>query len=259
MRNALRILSAAALLTIGASLLLAALPFTDAFTASTGTALATYNANWTVVAQTANIQDNAASCSSGSGSCLAKDNSNTYSNDQQGTGTIKTPSGSQYAGIALRLTTGAAGYLCRVDDNEFQIYRFGTTLKLAEQASPTILTGDVMTFTIAGNVKTCTITRSSVQIYQITESSDSTYTSGSAGIGGFGSGCTTCTRIDDVTFNNYTAGGGSPTRKRAPVPMIFGTILGGVNENTADSDAGAADGGAGLWWRDGDVHRAGRY
>ena len=215
------VLAGVLIAVLACSLLWAALPFTDAFTAADGTALATYNANWTVVAQTAGIYGNAAGCTSGASSCLAKDNSNTYSNDQQGTGTIKTPAANYYAGIALRLSTGAAGYLCRVDDNEFQIYRFGTTLKLAEQASPTINDGDVMTFTITGNVKTCTITRASTQIYQISESSDSTYTSGSAGIGGFGlTSTSSTTRIDDVTLDNYSAGSSAPIRRR-PIMMFF--------------------------------------
>lgn len=223
MRHVMRGVLFAALVSMLASLLWAALPFTDNFTAADGTALSTYNANWTVTTQTANIQNNAAGCSSGAGSCLAKDNSNTYSNDQQGTGTIKTPFAGYYAGIALRLTTGAAGYLCRVDDNELQIYRFGTTLKLAEQGgTPSILDGDVMTFTISGNTKTCTITRASVQTYQISESSDSTYTSGSPGIGGFNIATSSTTRIDDVTLNDYSAGGSTPLRNR--LIMMFFTL-----------------------------------
>lgn len=220
MRHIFRGVLFAAVVFMLASLLWAALPFTDNFTASDGTALATYNANWTVVAQTAAVYGNAGSCSSGAGSCLAKDNSNTYSNDQQGTGTVKTPSAGIYMGIALRLTTGAAGYLCRVDDNEFQIYRFGTTLLLAQQSSPTIQDGDVITFTISGNVKTCVLSRSGSPVYTISESSDSTHASGSAGIGGFGTGSSTTTRIDDVTLSNYSAGGATPMRSRL-IMMFF--------------------------------------
>lgn len=225
MRHILRGVGFAALVSMLASLLWAALPFTDNFTAADGTELATYNANWTVVAQTANIQDNAASCSSGASSCLAKDNSNTYSDDQQGTGTIRTPSAGAYAGIALRMTTGANGYLCRVDDNQLQLYRLGTTLLLAEESpAPTISNGDVMTFTIAGNTKTCTITRGGSPVYEISESSDSTHASGSAGIGGFSTGCTTCTRIDDVTLDDYSPGGGA-TPMRSRIIMMFFTPL----------------------------------
>lgn len=205
---------------LACSLLWAALPFTDAFTAADGTALATYNANWTVVAQTAAIYSNAAGCSSGSSSCMAKDNSNTYSGNQIATGIIKTPVNGYYAGVALNVSTGDNGYQCRADNNEFTLLRRGTNSTLWSATTPTVSDGDEIRAWRDGNDLYCQLWRSGVMQYDSTAITDTTHMAGSPGIAGFNISTTTTTRIDDVTFNDYTAGGATPIRRR-PIMMFF--------------------------------------
>lgn len=228
MKHVYKLTAATVLLTCAASLLFAALPFTDAFTATDGTSLPTYSANWTVVAQAAVIYGNAVGCNSGASSCMAKDNSNTYSGNQIATGIVKTPSSGVYAGLALNVTTGDNGYQCRVDNNEVVLLRRGTSSTLWSATTPTVQDGDELRAWRDGNNLYCQLWRSGVMQYNSGAVAETTHTAGSPGIAGFGvvSG-STYTRIDDVTFDNYSAGGGAPARKRAPVPMMFGFVMEG--------------------------------
>ena len=206
---------------LACSLLWAALPFTDTFTAADGTALATYNANWTVVTSTMGIFGNATGCTAGS-SCLAKDNSNTYNSNQIATGTLKTPLAGTYTGVAINMTTGDNGYQCRADDNELTMLRRGTTSTLWSATTPTILDGDVISLWRNGNNVYCELTRSGVSQYASGPVADTTHTGGSPGIGGFGwVSSSTYTRIDDVTLNDYSGGGGSAPIRRRPIMMFF--------------------------------------
>ena len=199
----------------------AALPFTDAFTASDGTALATYNANWTVTAQSAGIYGNAVGCTSGASSCMAKDNSNTYSGNQIAEGTILTPAANYYAGVGINIGTGDTGYGCRGDDNEFTFHRRGPTTLLWQAPSPTVQNGDVVRSWRDGNNVYCQLWRSGVLTYNSGAINDTTYTTGSPGFHGFGNTFNSATtRLDDITLNDYTAGGATPIRRR-PIMMFF--------------------------------------
>jgi len=207
---------------LACSLLWAALPFTDAFTAADGTNFASYSANWTVVAETGVIYGNAAGANSGNPTFMAKDNSNTYSGNQIATGIIKTPSSGVYAGVALNMTTGLNGYECRADIDELQLRRRGTTLTLWAATTPTVQDGDELRAWRDGNNLYCQLWRSGVKQYDSGAWSDTTHTGGSPGISGFGvvSG-TTYTRIDDISLNDYSAGGGSAPIRRRPIMMFF--------------------------------------
>lgn len=91
-----------------------ALPFTDAFTATDGTALTTYNSNWTynnsgVTAQTFAINTNAVhpTTSGGPAEIAAHVNSETFNNDQYAQGTIANLASGVYIGLAVRCASGA--------------------------------------------------------------------------------------------------------------------------------------------------------
>ena len=222
MRHILRGVGFAALVSMLASLLWAALPFTDAFTATDGTALATYNAVWSVTTGTAAIQGNAAGCATSAG-CLAKETGETYSNDQTGTGTIKTPLANYYMGIGLRIGTGDTGYRCVVDDNEFRIDRrnTGNTTLTTESPAPTVNDGEKIEFFIVGSSLTCYRKNSGGTIIAtLGPITDTTFSTGRPGIAGFNSATTSTTRIDDVTLNDYSAGSSAPIARRL-ITMFF--------------------------------------
>ena len=200
----------------------AALPFTDAFGSADGTALATHNAAWSVTTGSSAIQGGAAGCATGS-SCLAKETGETYSNDQTGTGTIKTPASNYYMGIGLRIGTGDTGYRCVVDDNEFRIDRrnSGNTTLTTESPAPTVNDGEKIEFFIVGSSLTCYRKNSGGTIIATLTTTDATFSTGRPGIAGFNQATTSTTRIDDVTLNDYSAGGSSAPIRRRPIMMFF--------------------------------------
>ena len=207
---------------LACSLLWAALPFTDAFTAADATNFSSYSANWTVVSQSGVIYGNAVGSNSGTPAFMAKDNSNTYSSNQIATGIVKTPLDATYAGVAWNMTTGLNGYECRADSNEVQLVRRGTTSVLWSATTPTVNDGDELRGWRNGNDVYCELWRSGVQQYSSGARTDTTHTGGSPGISGFGVvSSSSYTRIDDVTLNDYSAGGGSAPIRRRPIMMFF--------------------------------------
>lgn len=221
MRHVMRGVLFAALVSMLASLLWAALPFTDNFTAADGTALATYNANWTVLTGAASVFSNAAGTNHAGTVTLAKDNSNTYSGDQIATGIIKTPTDGVYSGTALNLTTGENGYQCRVDSNEFAMVRRGTFAVLWSATTPTIQDGDEVRGWREGNNLYCQLWRTGALQYDSGAVADTTHTAGSPGIGGFGVSDSAKTRIDDVTLDDYPPAGGATPIRRRPIMTFF--------------------------------------
>jgi hypothetical protein len=87
-----------------------ALPATDAFTGSNGTALTTYSASWTYNVGTFAINTNALQCTTDGIDCAAHRNDETFGNDQYATATVTAITSGAYIGLSVR---------CHASDNTF--------------------------------------------------------------------------------------------------------------------------------------------
>lgn len=224
MKHALRGISVALVLTYTASLLWAALPFTDAFGSANGTLLTTHSANWTVpTSTTVTIQGGAVGCTNGSAICYGRVNSETFSDDQYGQCVVKTPLANYYQGPHVRLTgSGTGGYKFVVDDNEFLLQEINSSGgdSVLTSTTGTVNANDILYLEAVGTTLTAKV--NGITKLTIT---DGTWTTGYPGVGGYNTVTTSTTRCDDFEAGNVSAGG-SPSRKRSAVPMMFGFAMG---------------------------------
>ena len=204
---------------LACSLLWAALPFTDAFTNTNGTLLTAHSANYTNGLNTISIQSNAIGCT-GVVECGAKVNSETFADDQYAKGVFKTPYNNYFMGVQTRMGTGDTGYNCMCDTDECYLRRRNSGFtNLDSGTSLTIADGYTVELQSVGSSHTCVIKNGGTTIDTLT-GTDSTFTSGAAGVGGYNQVTTATTRIDDFEAGNVSAGGSAPIRRR-PIMMFF--------------------------------------
>lgn len=149
--------------------------YTDDFTNSDGTALATHDSNWVVSSGSVEINTNAARCPTASGTAIARYNGGTFTNDQYSKGVVNFAGGSGYAGFTVR-DTGADRYNLLVADSGAWLLRrflFGTIAS----GSSTFDTGDEIEFRAVGT--TLTGLKNGVSFASTT---DAALASGKAGI-----------------------------------------------------------------------------
>lgn len=204
-----RLLPALALLVAASWLLWAALPVTDAFTASDGSGLADYSASWTQTSSGFGIYNN--SVQAGGGETLALWNADAFANDQyaQGKFTALVPDG--MVGVAVRLDGSANGYACTTNflATGLEIRRMATgTATIIGAYSGTVSVNDVVRLEVVGNALTCKL-NGTTRIGPVT---DTNYATGSAGLAGY-SGNTYNTRLDDWEGGDL-AGGAAPVVRR---------------------------------------------
>ena len=84
-----------------------ALPATDAFTGTNGTALTTYSANWTYNKGTFGIHTNALCCTVDGFDAAAHWNADTFGNDQYARATVTAIDSLAYVGVAVRCHASA--------------------------------------------------------------------------------------------------------------------------------------------------------
>lgn len=193
----------------------AALPFTDAFTGTDGTALGTYSANWTVpvVAGNAQIKSNAVAPSVAAAypynDGAAYNNSETY-NDDQYAQVVITFSG--FPGVAIgpavRLNSNGEGYQCVYLPASGQgairktAYSAGNGITNTNLAldGVTATSGDTYKCKVVGN--TITMERNGTQTASVT---DTTFTTGQPGLGLSGSETTGAALMDTFEAGNVAS------------------------------------------------------
>lgn len=164
-----------------------ALPATDDFNSATTQALTTYSSNWTNNVGTPFVQalDSGSARGADSGAPgLARWNADTFDADQYSEGTIVTFNGvtATTAGVATRL--GSSGRPCYTFDatytNQYLFRQNTTDRTLLSSAPQNPSDGDVFRLESSGTTHTCSRNGSTNQCPSA--QTDSTHTSGSAGV-----------------------------------------------------------------------------
>jgi len=157
-----------------------ALPATDAFTAANGTALATYNASWTVNAGAWDIQSNSVHPNSAAAHITAHWNADTFTNDQYAQMTV-TGVGT-YIAVAVRVAVSAdTGYSFRAEAATIYIQRkLAGVLATLRSVAYSTQVNDVLRLEVVGESLTAKVNG----VVKLSVS-DTNIGSGFAGIMGF--------------------------------------------------------------------------
>jgi hypothetical protein len=184
-----------------------ALPATDNFTNSNGTALTSHSASWTANTGAFDIQSNTCQTNTPTSEGMAHWNADAFSDNQYAKGTIADVSSFRYIGPGVRIHASAhTGYEYASDSGDasyFGKFIAGSYTQFA--SSGVFSTSEVIKITAEGTTITAYI--DDAQQHQQT---DSAISSGSAGISGYGDGQT---RIDD--WEGGDLGGAPPSY---PIP-----------------------------------------
>lgn len=180
-----------------------ALPATDVFTGTNGTALQTYSASWSINSGSFNIQSNAVVCASGAESG-ARWNADTFNNDQYSQAIITVAA--DYAGVACRLDTGgAATYYGMYFQNSptGQFFRMVAGVWTQMGSDVPVASGSLVKIEAIG--QQITVYDDGVSINSV---NNSAIASGSAGLTGFGTG--TVSLMDTWEGGNTSGGAVAP-------------------------------------------------
>lgn len=183
---------------------LAALPASDTFVASDGTALTTHNANWYNPGDAVTILANAAECSVTFVYCYAAWTGDTFANDQYSEATLDYTDGSTYIGPMVRGSNSAAtGYICICNSTDMALQRLsaGSLADSIDGYTGTFSPGDVIRLEITGTSIVCK-QNGTIRI----STTDATLSSGYAGMGFYNS--------TDPRIGTWSAGNmGGPRRR----------------------------------------------
>lgn len=191
------------------ALLWAALPATDAFTNTNGTALATHSASWTQNNGAMDIQTNSLHPNSAAGQSIAGWNADTFGNDQYAQITIAAITTGTYIGPAVRVaTSNLTGYRCVAASNEvlLQLENGGSETGLGTYTA-TINVGDVIRLEISGTSLVCKVNG----VSRIT-ATNATLTSGRGGVSGYNNAVGV--RADDWEASDLSAATGQGSVRR---------------------------------------------
>ena len=177
-----------------------ALPATDTFTASDGTALTTYSASWTYNIGTFAINTNAVYCSAAVNfEAAAKWTADAFANDQYAQGVCVTESSSGGSGAAVRCGTGANYYGYYNDTTGSYLHKnVGGTWTQIGSNGPSLAVNDVIRLEVEGTTLRPKI--NGTLVAAIGAQTDSTFSSGSAGISFWGGNPTA--RLDNWEGGN---------------------------------------------------------
>lgn len=180
-----------------------ALPATDAFTGTNGTALTTYSANWTYNKGTFAIHTNALQCTVDGFDAAAHWNADTFSNDQYSRATVTAIDPLAYIGVAVRCQASAETWYEVIGNSNDATYFYkvvaGSGSSLAATTAP-LAVNDVIEIRASGT--TISWYKNSTLMQSVTDTSIS---SGYAGVAG--SGNNSGSRIDSWEGGNLSAGG----------------------------------------------------
>jgi len=189
---------------------LAALPATDAFTGTTGNALTTYSASWTLNNGDFDIQTNQVHTNVASTNSLAHWNADAFADNQYAQLKLTAGVASVYIGPAVRVAASAhTGYFCRAANNgassNILMYKVvaGSHTQLGTTYAFTWVDNKILYIEASGTSITCKLDGVSV-VGPIT---DGDIASGSGGITGYDNGAT---YGDDWEAGNLSAA--APTR-----------------------------------------------
>lgn len=183
-----------------------ALPATDAFTGTDGTALATYSASWTVMQGSIQISSNTARGMSSAGNADALWNADTFSDDQYSQAVISERASGIYVAVSLRASGANTYYQASFDNGSggfAGLYKVvsGTATLLGSHGAAAV--SDLIRIEATGT--TIVSKKNGTTLVTVT---DSAIASGSAGFG-FYSTSGTAPRIDDWEGGNIGGGGAS--------------------------------------------------
>lgn len=202
-----------------------AFPFTDTFTNTNGTALATHDAGWTVDNGAIQIQTNRAQSTTTDG--RARWTTDTPNADQKISGVFEGANndGANYCGICTRLTSGGNGYAYASNYGAHYLVRLdaGAATILSTGTGGTV-SADVMEIQSVGSLHTCYLNASTTNAPSA--QTDSTY-SAASNLGIFFYATGTNAVWESVTLDNTAAGGGA-TGKSNPLMGCFGGSLSGA-------------------------------
>lgn len=185
----------------------AALPVSDSFTDTDGTALATHNASWTVIVGAFEVNGtNLLRVPDGTtGTCLARWATETFPNNQFAQGTKDYTTYDTKIGLAVRVSTAGAtsAYVLRWNNTTFELGKLvtGTWTTLASGSAPAIYS--VMRLEAEG-----TTIRAYDDTVEIASVTDATLAAGGAGVYGEG-GTGSVSYVDTWSAGDLT-GGGAP-------------------------------------------------
>lgn len=213
------------------------LPATDDFTDANGTQIASHG-DWTVNDGDFDIYSNALA-PDGSGPCVAYWNADTFDADQYSQATVKALDDDVYIGVAVRIHASAVTYYGLVSEaGSKELYKriWGSYTAIATSGSPyevdDVIRLEVNATTLTPMVNGATDTDLGVQ-------SDSSISSGSAGVAGYDDG--TGSRIDDWQGGNLSEEGGGGSGGS-------GSATAGTLASLADrAQLALADSAAGTW------------
>lgn len=212
-------LLACALLLVAATLAFAALPATDAFTGTNGTALQTYSTNWTINAGGFQINTNSVACSQNNEGG-AHWNADSFNNDQYAQATVSAIGSGFFIGLGVRESaSGATYYGIYYDNGVGQLFKnvAGTWTQLGSN-SVGVSSSDVLRLEAAGT--TITPKKNGATTGTPGAQTDSSISSGFAGLSCWGN--STGSRVDDWQGGNLGGGGPSgPPPATLSAPVIY--------------------------------------
>jgi hypothetical protein len=162
-----------------------ALPATDAFTGTNGTALQTYSANWTINSGALQIQSNAVTGNQASVDSVAHWNADNFPNNQYCQAVLAGTITNDNHGVCVRVDASArTGYVFfAIDPTARSVYRIDAgayVLLTIDNTAPVV--GQTYRIEISGSAITAKVNGSVIAALSTT---DSTYSSGFGGISGY--------------------------------------------------------------------------
>ena len=180
-----------------------ALPFTDDFTNSDGTALETHNASWDSVTDVQEVNSNRLDSTNGSNGAegIARWTGDTFDDDQKSTGTLNVAgSGFVEMGVSTRVSSDGDGYewiTSASGDAYMGRHDNGSVTNLSNPSLGSISSDDILEITSEGTTHT-----GFHEAAQETQQTDATYSSGSAGIAHWENGAAVA--LDSITVANLS-------------------------------------------------------
>ncbi len=202
-----------------------ALPFTDLFTNTNGTALSSHDAGWNLdVGGAADIQSNGAQ-GNAAGQTIYRWTSDTPDDDQyiECIWDGDNSNGSVFSGLFIRLSASGNGYVLYANGSNVYLSRIDSYSETnLGSGAVSLTTGDVVRISVTGTSITTTKNGSATGMPSAT---DSNYASGSAGLLFVNDG--TNARMASITIDSVGGGGGA-TGKSNPLMGCLGGPLSGV-------------------------------
>lgn len=205
----------------------------DAFTDTNGTALATHNSNWVVNFGAFAINTNSAYANSASAISMAHWQGSSFANDQYAQATVAAIGSAGSIGVAVRCASGttATGYVFYSDMYLSYLFKYvaGSFTQIGSTGQA-FAAGDVIRLEVIGTTLRPLINGS---LWNQGEKTDSSISSGYAGIGGYGN--STTSRIDDWSGGDISTAISVNVSDAATIAETVGAAMALPGVSAADS------------------------